>query len=322
MKILFKEIISLILMVKIDWNNYNYIEIIEHNENEIKNLPKGVSISTMCASCKINSLINITNIEKYLQLDSDDILCVKINDDNKRTLLPDKKKNKRIVKTQKDVNEKHFFFNQITVIIRVGSGIVNDWTKEPKINLKLFKNGSIQMSGCKSLSSINIVLNKLIVKLKEIKAKIENGKIIEKKYVENNEQLAITCFKIDMINSNYRVNMQIDRANLNNLLLKKKIKSSFEPCIRACVIIKYIPNKSNNEGKEISIFVFQKGNIIITGARTKDHILSAYEYINKILIEHYDEIKKKDEKEEEKNIMEIYNKNLLNNIKSCNNIWV
>jgi hypothetical protein len=162
------------------------------------------------------------------------------------------------------------------------------------------------MSGCKTLKNINIVLNKLLVKLKEVKARLEDNKIVEKKFVEKTDLLQINNFKIDMINSNYKVNMQIDRSKLFSLLLKKKIKASFEPCIRACVIIKQTPEIDNDEQKEISIFVFQKGNIIITGARRKSHILSAYKYINNILITHSDDISKKDDKDEEDLILDLY----------------
>jgi TATA-box binding protein (TBP) (component of TFIID and TFIIIB) len=291
-------------MSKINWEDFKYINIIDHEKNEIKDLPDGLTISTMCSSAKLNSLVNVVNIEKYLQLDQDDVICVKLNNDNKRTLIQSKIKNKRFKKKEK---KDYHFFNQITVVIRVFYGIVKDWDTEPKINLKLFKNGSIQMSGCKSLSYINIVLNKLIVKLTQIKAKIEDNKIHEIKFIETKEPLCVKSFKVDMINSNYKVNMQIDRAKLYNLLIKKKIKSSFEPCIRACVIIKYTPSENNDEEKEISVFVFQKGNIIITGARTKNHILSSSKYINNILITHHDEISKKDEKEEEDLILKLHN---------------
>jgi hypothetical protein len=126
-------------------------------------------------------------------------------------------------------------------------------------------------------------------------------------FIENYNNFGLLQFKIDMINSNYKVNMQIDRAKLFSLLLKKKIKSSFEPCIRACVIIKYTPEIDNNDFKEISIFVFQKGNIIITGARRKSHIMASYKYINNILITHSEEISKKDEKDEEDLILDLYN---------------
>jgi len=296
---------------KINWSIFEFKDFIEVKENEIDTLPNGVSISTMCASSKLGTILNILNIEKYLELNIDDILCVKMNKERIRTLIPDKKKNKRekktkIMKPEKEEKVNHFY-NQITVIVRIGSGPIDDWDTEPKINLKLFKNGSVQMSGCKSVKSINIVLNKLLHKLKMVKAKIEDGKIVEKNYIESSEKLKVNSFKIDMINSNYKVNMQIDRGKLFSLLLKKKIKSSFEPCIRACVIIKYIPTIDNEESKEISIFVFQKGNIIITGARRKNHIMAAYKYINNILITHSEEISKKDEKDEEDLILDLYN---------------
>jgi len=296
---------------KFNWSHFDFKDLINIKDNKVDCLPNGVSISTMCSSCKLGTIINILNIEKYLELNTDDILCVKMNKERIRTLIPDKKKNKRekktkIIKIEKENTTNHFY-NQITVIIRIGNGPINDWETEPKINLKLFKNGSIQMSGCKSVENINIVLNKLLYKIKMIKAKIEDGKIVEKNYIENIEKLKVSNFKIDMINSNYKVNMQIDRSKLFSLLLKKKIKSSFEPCIRACVIIKYIPIVDNDELKEISIFVFQKGNIIITGARKKSHILVAYKYINNILLTHSEEISKIDEKEEENLILDLYN---------------
>ena len=227
-----------------------------------------------------------------------------------RTLIAIKNKPKRMKKIdsknkQKDTSKNHFY-NQITVVVRVTNGQVKDLNEVPKINMKLFRNGSVQMSGCKSIKNINIALNKLINKLKEVKDKIEDGIIVEKTFIEEPDIITVKDFKIDMINSNYQVSMQIDRDKLYNLLIKKKIKSSYEPCIRACVIIKYIPLIENIEQKEVSVFVFQKGNIIITGARSQSHILSAYTYINEILLTHKDEIIKKDEKEEEELILDIY----------------
>jgi TATA-box binding protein (TBP) (component of TFIID and TFIIIB) len=290
------------------WDSFTFIDYINVDSIEIKNLPLGVSVSTMCASGKLNTKLNIPNIEKYLQLNSNDVLTVKMNQERIRTLISIKNKPKRNKKdiNQKDTSKNHFY-NQITVVMRVDHGNCDDLDFVRKINLKLFKNGSFQMSGCKTIKGINIVFNKLIYKLKEIKAKkMEDGKINEIKFIDEPDKITVKDFKIDMINSNYQVNMQIDRDKLYNLLLKKKIKSSYEPCIRACVIIKYTPIKENPAQKEVSIFIFQKGNIIITGARSRSQIISAYNYMNDILLTHTDEIIKKDEQEEEDLILDIY----------------
>ncbi len=298
------------MSIKSRWDTFEFTDYIEVDKKEVKNLPAGISVSTMCSSCKLNTRLNIPNIEKYLLLNSDDILTVKVSKERLRTLINVKNKPKRMKKVEskqknKDTS-KNYFYNQITVVVRVDHGTTKDLNEVPKINMKLFRNGSVQMSGCKSLKNINFALNKLISKLKEVKGKIEDGKIVEKTFIEEPDKITIKDFKIDMINSNYQVSMQLDRDKLYNLLLKKKIKSSYEPCIRACVIIKYVPAKENSEQKEVSIFVFQKGNIIITGARSQSHIISAYNYINDILLTHKDEIIKKDEKEEEELILDLY----------------
>lgn len=305
------------MSIKSRWDTFEFADYLNVGDTEINNLPAGISVSTMCASCKLNTRLNIPNIEKYLQLNSDDILTVKMNKERMRTLIAIKNKPKRVKKSenktkQKDTSKNHFY-NQITVVVRVGQGQCKDLNEAPKINMKLFRNGSVQMSGCKSIKNINIALGKLICKLKEVKAKIEDGKICEKEFIEESENITVKDFKIDMINSNYQVSMQIDRDKLYNLLLKKKIKASYEPCIRACVIIKYVPIKENIEQKEVSVFVFQKGNIIITGARSKSHIISAYNYMNEILLTHTDEIIKKDENEEEELILDIY-KDIMNDV--------
>ena len=44
----------------------------DYTENNI--IPSDIIISTMCGSCKLNSIIYIDNIEKYLQLNANDIL--------------------------------------------------------------------------------------------------------------------------------------------------------------------------------------------------------------------------------------------------------
>tara|TARA_B100001248_G_C27394750_1_gene464738 strand:+ start:454 stop:1374 length:921 start_codon:yes stop_codon:yes gene_type:complete len=286
-------------------SNIKINDLINYKRYEVDDLPKGVSISTMCCSAKLGCDVYTDNIQKYMTLDKDDVLTVKVNNDDKRSIIDTKSKAKKKKSTVKKTKQQKFY-NQITLVMRINEGKTDNLNDEKKINLKLFKNGSIQMSGCKRIEEVNKVINKLIEKLQEKKMKIKDDEVTEITFIDDPKKININDFKIDMINSNYRVNLQIDRSKFYNLLLKKKISASYEKCIRACVIIKYCPKEENPMEKEISIFVFQKGNIIITGAKSRKHISSAYQYLNKIILEHVEEISKKNEKEEEELLLGLY----------------
>ena len=55
-------------MSKVNWNKYEFIDYINYKRDEIDNLPQKLSISTMCATASLKSLINVPNIEKYLEI--------------------------------------------------------------------------------------------------------------------------------------------------------------------------------------------------------------------------------------------------------------
>ena len=175
------------------------------------------------------------------------------------------------------------------------------------------------MSGIKKLEYVNRAINKLIYRLKQVKGILETneetGKKVMKeiKFVEEPKNLNLRNFKLDMINSNYTVNMHIDRKKLYNILLKRKENAIYEQLTRACVIVKFMPREENPNMKEISIFIFQKGNIIITGAKSKKHITSAYDYLNNILLSHKNEIIKKTDDEEKDELMNLYDSVMLEN---------
>jgi TATA-box binding protein (TBP) (component of TFIID and TFIIIB) len=259
------------------------IQYIDQNVFSLNGLPIDMIISTISVTGKINCKINLDNINKYVKLSNDYIISIKYAG-KFRYLETRKSKAKK-----KDLK---CFENQLTMEIRV--------SHNKQINIKLFKNGSFQMTGCKSINDCNIVLNKLISKLKNKIAiyDLTTNKIVEKPFIEdidngNSEEVKVYGFKIDMINSNFSVNYLINREILYNILLNNKVNCRYEPCIHACVNIKYpIENDPNN--KVVSIFVFQSGNIIITGARTREQINSSYNYITNILTIHHDRIVKKD----------------------------
>lgn len=249
---------------------------------DLSNLPDDLKISTMTITCNLDTLIDVQNVGKYVDLSFGGIVCVKYGPTNVRTLIKLKKSNSK-TKKKKQKN----FYNQATVIV--------DVKNKRRVNVKLFKNGAIQLTGCKSMENFNDAITILTNELKKKKAVFDRKqkKIIKKDFVTTPENVnldAINNFKIRMINSNFDIGFLVNRENLFDLLNKANIRCTYEPCIHACVNIKY--NYKNKE--TISIFVFESGSIIITGAKTKNHIIEAYKFITKILYENYDNIIKND----------------------------
>lgn len=219
-------------------------------------LPENVTISTMSATCKLGTTVNLEVIHKNIKLNEDNVLSIKYKD-MYETLLPAVKKGK-----SKKNNKVRNFFNQITMVIRAGG--------ERTVNLKLFCNGSVQMTGCKRVEDCHAVIHTLIDMLKGINLAVDN------------EKIGMQGFKIDMINSNFKVDYMINRRELHTHISKiPDVYSRFDPNNHAGLIIKYFANNDNKKG--ISVFVFESGNIIITGAKNQNHILVAHKFITDVL---------------------------------------
>mgnify|MGYP006419509137 FL=1 len=213
-----------------------------------------------------NINIDLNNIYKYLKLDKCSIFTVKFKNNIKSLEVQKKKKKKK----------NNCFQNQMTVEIKP------DLAKYPdsKVSLKIFKNGSIQMSGIKCVEACNTVLGKLINELTKEYAIIEDNKMVDIKFIDNVVKIDVFRFKVDMINSGFQLTYEVNRENLYNQLLENKIECKFEPSIHAGVNIKFTPEDAE---KKVSIFVFESGNIIITGAKTVSNIMESYNYISKFM---------------------------------------
>lgn len=240
-------------------------------------LPNDMIISTMTISCHFDTVFNVEYIGKYMELNNNTVVCIKYGKKgSERTLVPLKKKKKK--------KNERVFYNQTTLLIRP-----EPWKKY--INMKLFKNGSIQMTGvkniCDSIKALNILCNEL-KKIRGIKFK---DRIEQKKYVTKYESLSIEKiidYKICMINSGFNIGFVLCREELYNILRNDDdIQCKYDIDRHACVDIKYY----YKDRKKISIFVFEKGSIIITGANNCNHILEAYKYITNKLYVNYKSIK-------------------------------
>ena len=263
------------------------------NSQEIKNLisqldlenkPDEVIISTMTITCALDTEYYLENICKYIDLNHTGIISVRFGDPTdertNRTLVPEK------ISTIQKKKKKKSFYNQATFQIK---------TKTDKIiNVKLFINGSIQMTGVKSIEGTVEALRKLFDEMKQRRFLVEvqggQKKLVNKPFVKDISKVSLeqlSKYKIAMINSNYNIDFHIDREKLYNLMLLDGLDCTYDPIIHASVNIKF-----QHPTKPISIFVFEGGAIIITGARTCDQIRQAYDFINKYLLTKYHQIVK------------------------------
>ena len=258
-------------------------------EKQLKNLndiPKNIKISTITITCKLETDLFLENIGKYIELSDDDICYVKYGDDikNVRSIIKTKPK-----KSKKKKKVKKIFYNQVTLKVKS----IND----KLINIKLFKNGSIQLTGCKNYTDFSSVINTICIKLRDIMGIKTKNKIILKPFASNIENLdiiKIKNFNIRLINSNFRINHKIDRAKFADLLEIQNIDCSYEPSRHAAINIKFKSNDNNSNNTTISIFIFESGAIIITAAKNKNHIINAYKFITEKIKENYNNILKKD----------------------------
>ena len=253
----------------------------------IKKLPDDVLISTMTICCEMNIQFNVDNIAKYIELKQGGIIGISYGRDSdpttNRTIGPKKKKIKHNKKQKRE------FHNQISLNVMIES------KADKPVNIKLFTNGSIQMTGCKSVDNVVDVLNKVFTELKTVRAIIQKQKnntyrIVEKPFIDDVSKLSLDDVEnvtIGMINSNFIYPNKIDRLKLFNLLNSEGKECRYDPAIHAPVNIKFAC-----ADKSISILVFEKGSILITGAKNCSHVLDGYDFINRYLLTNHKKIVK------------------------------
>ena len=272
----------------------NFLSELHKCKIELLNLPPDLPISTTTVTLICNGItFNVENIGLYFD-DFDDIIIGKrygnriVNNlVNVKNFKSGKKKKRK---------EKKNFYNQVSLIFRSSALMGLDANKLSlkekfkTVNIKLFINGSIQMTGCKHLNNIKKSLEILFEKLKIKKAILTDNMQFEiKPFVDDITKLSIhniINFKIVMINTNFNVLYQINREKLHQLLKEKNYDVTFDPIIHACVNIKYYNPKFLN--KAISIFVFESGSITIAGSNSCEQVLETYNFINKFIYNNYE----------------------------------
>ena len=202
------------------------------------------------------------------------------------------------------------FDNSVTIKYRTSN--VN------ALNIKIFKNGKIQMTGVKSEHSGKSAIDEII---SIIRSMYGEKKLCfnELPVVENPDDLINTQFRIHLINSDFKVDIEIRRDLLYNLLMGEyNVICTYEPCIYPGVKLQYFYHETDHSTnvkeqgvctcssycdgkgqgiqgdrcKKITISVFQSGCILITGVTAIKHIEIGYEFITSILKQNTQKVKR------------------------------
>ena len=210
------------------------------------------------------------------------------------------------------------FSNQATTVLKIYP------ERAVYVNMKVFNNGKVQMTGVKEMSDGVVAIECLIAIIRrihaEVAARIETKAAADeeaKNVVVDPAVLAASNYAIHLINSDFRVNFEIKRELLHRTLVDEyHNKCTYEPCIYPGVKLQYYYNPALAEGltpngncqcpgsactgrkrslvcKKITISVFQSGCIIITGANCIPQIEACYAFISDVLRKHMTAVKKK-----------------------------
>jgi TATA-box binding protein (TBP) (component of TFIID and TFIIIB) len=233
-------------------------------------------ISTMTAICNISDEIDLKMCYDKLEI-NDLIHFIELKG------YPDKGFSKKSQKKKRKIKDKKVFYNQITLHV----------FDKKVVNVKIFNNGRIQMTGLKFKEQGINVINKLI---KEIKKYNTNECIFS-------NELKLSNYNIVLINSDFDIKYKVNRDLLHRDIIGLGMYSSYEPTIYPGVNIKYYDNKIYNDGicrccnkcngkgkgngdgdcKKITIAVFNSGKIIITGGNSFEQVITSYNFIYNLL---------------------------------------
>jgi TATA-box binding protein (TBP) (component of TFIID and TFIIIB) len=207
-----------------------------------------------------------------------------------------KKKNKIIHKisigtSSKDLvsyrtKKKGAFYNCFVIIFRL-----NYHGRYKEMHVKIFNTGKMEIPGVPKDDILSDLLDKLLKLLNSPEMNLD-VKIME------------DSFETVLINSNFNCGFNIQRENLVDILkLNYKMSVSYDPCSYPGIMCKYYyyPTKSDSEqdgrlykGENaicISFMIFRTGSVLIVGkCNTTDIIYLIYDFIQKILSSHYDNI--------------------------------
>jgi TATA-box binding protein (TBP) (component of TFIID and TFIIIB) len=276
-------------------------------------------VSTITCNANIGEDINLNLkilFDNILIIDKEEadngivwVQYMKEGEELSRGIYPKKRR-----KSKKNKMKKNRFDNQVTIIYKNNTYMPN---------VKIFKNGNIQLTGIKNVNDTEVIVNHIIYNINNIYENISKD-IINNRCDNYKLNLKYQNFKIRMINSDFKVycdselkvGFGLKRREIHKLFISDLYnnKCSFQPGIYQGVKLEYFWNMCNsdknglctcskkcygkgkgekiNECKKVTGALFESGSILITGGVSFEQVDETYKYICEFLKKHKDTIKK------------------------------
>lgn len=240
-------------------------------------ISKSFSISTITVCSQFNSEIDLETLSN-LYFDK-----IKFNPKCKKSTQANKSKN------NKDNENESLFYNSLIM------KIIGKYQDFGFISIKFFPNGKIQIAGCKTIKSCAYAIRKAFSRV------YKNGCFVGKP--------KITDTKIAMINSDFKINFNLDQDDMCSVLNEFSIhrnknftQINYQNCKYPAINAKAISSsriedfknflKSRKEKSAkrkfpnvVSVLIFRPGSIILTGGSCIEQYLEIYSILVKEIIE-------------------------------------
>jgi len=197
--------------------------------------------------------------------------------------------------------ERKCFDNQVTVIYKL---------KTYFPNIKVFRNGSIQMTGIRTKEDGELACSQIAQEIDRMQQPQDPENTAR-------ERVKASEFTVRMINCDFGVPYKVKRKKLHTILISADYNNvcSFQPVDYPGVKLQYYwnndekyakngvcrcPSQCFGKGtsfgqgqcKKVTVSIFDSGKILITGANSFYQVNSAYRYIRDVIKDNEDDVKK------------------------------
>lgn len=270
-------------------------------------------VSTITCNASVGVNIDLTVFFDNILISQDGYIWIEYGLRTKGTYPKRKKDSNANSQSSSTTSKKKCFDNQATVIYKMYDS--KNAVYFP--NIKLFRNGSIQMTGIRTAEDGEKVAHFIGAEVSRIRETLPT--VVTNSTTDASAEAVVSPggFKIRMINCDFGVPFKIRRKKLHQLLITHPHNNacSFQPVDYPGVKLQYFWNteaayasngncmcdiqcfgKGSGTGpcqcKKVTVSVFDSGKILITGANSFAQVNDAYKYICDVIYKNEEAMKK------------------------------